>query len=254
MNILETKGLTKRFGGLTANNNLDLAIEKGSITGLIGPNGSGKTTFINLVSGVFPVTSGTIIFNGKDITNREKFEIVRLGMSRTFQTIRLFNRLTVLENVLVGRNNFYRSNLLDALFATGRLDREDKREREKALELLEMVGLKEYSYHLPANLPYGFRRSLEIARALSLEPSILLLDEPAAGMNRDEFKLLQAVIKKINNQGITILLVEHTMELVEAVVDKVIVLDYGRKLTSGSFKEIESNPEVIAAYLGKEEL
>jgi len=250
--ILETKGLTKNFGGLIAVNNLSIEIEEGSITGLIGPNGSGKTTFINLISGVFTVTSGQIFFKGEDITGLEKHEIARLGIGRTFQTIRLFDRLTVLENVLVGRHNSYSSGLLDALLKTSKLRREEEREQQKAMELLDLVGLKKYADQLPTNLPYGYRRSLEIARALSLEPTLLLLDEPAAGMNRDEFIRLQDIIREINEHKITILLVEHTMELVEAVVDQVIVLDYGKKLASGTFTEIENNPEVIAAYLGEE--
>ena len=254
MNILETKSLTKAFGGVIANIDLDIAVKMGSITGLIGPNGSGKTTFINVVSGVHRATSGKVYFNGKDITNMDKHKIARLGIARTFQTIRLFERLTVLETVLVARHMAYGAGLLDAVLATSKLKKANAREEARAKELLEIVGLGPEHYDVLGNsLPYGYRRSLEIARALALEPQLLLLDEPAAGMNRDEFNFLQQIILNVRKQGITILLVEHTMELVEAVVDHCIVLNYGQKLTEGAFCDCERDPRVIEAYLGKEE-
>lgn len=254
MNILETKGLTKSFGGVTANSNLDINIKKGSITGLIGPNGSGKTTFINVVSGVHKATSGKVIFNGRDITNLDKHKIAKAGMARTFQTIRLFERLSVLETVLVARHNSFDAKIWDAVFSTPRLKKAKAREEARAKELLHIVGLDKQHYHVLGNsLPYGYRRSLEIARALALEPSLLLLDEPAAGMNREEFNFLQEIILNVKKQGITILLVEHTMELVEAVVDHCVVLNYGQKLMEGPFCDCESDPRVIEAYLGKED-
>jgi ABC-type branched-subunit amino acid transport system ATPase component len=254
MNILETKGLTKSFGGVTANSNLDICIKKGSVTGLIGPNGSGKTTFINVVSGVYPATSGKVIFDGKDITSLDKYKIARAGIARTFQTIRLFERLSVLETVLVARHASYGASIWDAVLSTSRLRAANAREEARAKELLEIVGLGKQHYDVLGNsLPYGYRRSLEIARALALEPSLLLLDEPAAGMNREEFNFLQEIIQNVKQQGITILLVEHTMELVEAVVDHCVVLNYGQKLTEGPFCDCESDPRVIEAYLGKED-
>jgi branched-chain amino acid transport system ATP-binding protein len=253
--ILTTENLTKRFGGLTANNDLTLEIPGGRTTGLIGPNGSGKTTFINLVTGVYSLTSGTIRLEGKIISGRNSHEIAAMGVARTYQQIRLFNQLTVLENVMTARHVRFRTNLLDVFFGTKKLTGEEKAQREKAMEMLEIVGLADKAEEMPKNLPYGFRRNLEIARALALEPKLLLLDEPAAGMNRDEFMAVTDLIMRLRERGLSILLVEHTMEFVETVVDKVIVLNFGQKLAEGTFKEIENNPLVIEAYLGsKEEL
>lgn len=254
MSFLKLNNLTRRFGGLVAVNDLSFEIAEGKVTGLIGPNGSGKSTTINLISGVLPVSSGTVEFMGKTITGKSPHDIARMGIARTYQQIRVFESLTALENVQVARAGMYRSNLADVLVSTGRLKREERREREKARELLELVGLGKKCNEMPRNLPYGFRRCLEIARALALEPKLLLLDEPAAGMNRDEFMAVTDLILKLKNTGLSVLLVEHTMEFVETCVDHVVVLNFGQKLAEGSFRQIEQNPQVIEAYLGKEEL
>ena len=252
--ILRTEGLTKRFGGLVALNNLNVEMEENIIIGLIGPNGSGKTTFINTVTGVYKPDSGQIYFKGKPIGGLEPHAVAREGIARTYQRIRLFERMTVLQNVMVGSHIWYRSNILDVLRGSKHLQEEEERHKEKALELLELVGLRDKADSLPGSLPYGHRRKLEIARALAIEPSFLLLDEPAAGMNREEFLELQGLILRLKAEGITILLVEHTMELVESVVDHVIVVNFGQKLAEGSFKAIQQDKNVIEAYLGKEEL
>lgn len=254
MAFLKLNNLTRRFGGLVAVNDLSFEIEQGKVTGLIGPNGSGKSTTINLISGVLPVTSGTVEFMGQIITGKPAHQIARLGIARTYQQIRVFDSLTALENVQVARSGMYRSNLVDVLSSSGRLAREEAREREKAMELIKLVGLAGKEGERPHNLPYGFRRCLEIARALALEPKLLLLDEPAAGMNRDEFMAVTDLILKLKEGGLTVLLVEHTMEFVETVADHVVVLNFGQKLAEGTFREIEQNPQVIEAYLGKEEL
>lgn len=253
MAILTTENLTKRFGGLIANNDLTLTIPKGQVTGLIGPNGSGKTTFINLITGVYSLTSGIVRFEGKDISGRPSHEIAALGIARTYQQIRVFNQLTTLENVMAARHIQFSANLLDVIWGSKRLAREEKAQYDKAMELLEIVGLADKADEMPKNLPYGFRRNLEIARALALEPKLLLLDEPAAGMNRDEFMAVTDLILKLRDGGLSILLVEHTMEFVETVVDKVIVLNFGQKLAEGTFKAIENDPRVIEAYLGSKE-
>lgn len=252
MAILTTKNLTKKFGGLVAVNDLNIDIPEGQVTGLIGPNGSGKSTTINLISGVYRPTSGEIRLDGQDIAGKPAHIIASMGIARTYQQIRLFEQLTVLENVLAGRHLSYSSNLLDVLFGTRRLSTEEKAEKEKALEYLQIVGLADKADEYPKNLPYGFRRNLEIARALALEPKLLLLDEPAAGMNRDEFLAVMQLILNLKTRGLSILLVEHTMEFIEAVADKVIVLNFGCKLAEGTFREIEKDPNVIEAYLGKE--
>lgn len=254
MSFLKVNNLTRQFGGLVAVNNLSFEISEGKVTGLIGPNGSGKSTTINLISGVLPVTSGTVEFEGHTITGKSPHQIARMGIARTYQQIRVFESLTALENVQVARSGMYKAGLGDALTSSARLRREEARERAKARELLELVGLGKKGDEMPRNLPYGYRRCLEIARALALEPKLLLLDEPAAGMNRDEFMAVTDLILRLRKTGLAVLLVEHTMEFVETCVDHVVVLNFGQKLAEGSFRQIEQNPQVIEAYLGKEEL
>jgi len=254
MAFLALKNVTRRFGGLVAVNDLSFQLPQGKITGLIGPNGSGKSTTINLISGVLPLSAGSIEFEGKTITGRSPHTVAKMGIARTYQQIRVFENMTALENVQVARNGKYASSMVDVLLASGRLSREDQREREISMSLLELVGLTDKADEMPHNLPYGHRRCLEIARALALDPKLLLLDEPAAGMNRDEFMAVTDLILKLKEKGISVLLVEHTMEFVETVVDHVVVLNFGQKLAEGTFREIEQNPQVIEAYLGKEGL
>lgn len=254
MALLKTEHLTKKFGGLLALNDLSIEIREGQVTGLIGPNGSGKTTFINTVTGVYKPDRGNVIFKGKQIAGDEPHLIAKAGIARTYQRIRLFERMTVLQNVLVARHVWYRSNMAGVLANSACLRQEEADHTRRAMEMLELVGLRDKADSLPGSLPYGHRRNLEIARALALEPSLILLDEPAAGMNREEFLGLQRLILRLKDQGMTILLVEHTMELVESVVDHVIVLNFGQKLAEGSFDSISKDKSVIEAYLGKEEL
>jgi len=252
--ILETKDLTKKFGGVMANKNVNLTVDKGTITGLIGPNGSGKTTFINMVSGVLPSNSGKILFKEKDITKMNAYEIANLGISRTFQIIRLFGKLNVVENILVSRRKFYSSNYLDIFLNTKKLKEEEKEQFESVIELLKIFGREEQAFKMPNELPYGERRIVEIARAMALDPELILLDEPAAGMSRDEFAEISEILILLKEKGITILLIEHTMEFVRQVVDYVYVLNFGEIISRGTFDEIEHDKSVITAYLGEEAL
>jgi ABC-type branched-subunit amino acid transport system ATPase component len=252
-NILETRGLTKTFGGIVANRNIDLGIEEGKTTGLIGPNGSGKTTFINQVSGLLPPTSGRIFFKDKDITDQNACRTASLGVARTFQRIQLFDRMNAVENVLVSRKKFITSTVFDVVLGTRRLHREEREQYDKAMELLTLLGLENDAAKLPSSLPYGKRRALEIARALALDPSLLLLDEPAAGMTKEEFKEILRIMEILKEKKVTMLLVEHTMEFIRQAVDWVYVLNFGEVIAQGPFDEIEKDKAVIAAYLGDEE-
>lgn len=248
--LLETKDLTKRFGGIIANKDINLTIEAGKTTGLIGPNGSGKTTLINQVSGVLPATAGKTYFQGNDITTLSANRIARLGIGRTFQKIQLFERLTVIENVLVARRHFYKANVLDIVFNTRRSRREEQVQRDSAMTLLERFGLESEAQNRPSALPYGKRRALEIARALALEPKLLLLDEPAAGMAIEEYSGILTIMERLKEEGITMLLVEHTMEFIRRVVDWVYVLNFGEVISQGVFRDVEKDDAVIKAYLG----
>lgn len=252
--LLETRELTKHFGGIVANNNIDLTIKQGTITGLIGPNGSGKTTFINQISGVYPPTSGTILFHEHDITAMSANQRATLGVSRTFQRIRLFEKLNVVENVLVSRKKFYTSTVLDIFFKTKRLRQEEQEQFDYAMDLLQMFGLEQQAFMKTNELPYGKRRALEIARAMALEPALLLLDEPAAGMTKDEFQEIIKTLDILREKGITMLLVEHTMDFIRRVVDWVYVLNFGKIIAQGTFEEIEKDEGVITAYLGEDML
>jgi len=249
--LLETRKLTKKFGGLTAVNQVDLSVEEGKITALIGPNGSGKTTFFNLLTGVFPPNEGEIFFNGENLAERKPSLIARRGISRTFQNIQLFQRLTVLDNIMVAQDLHCRSTIFGVYLKTAAVAREEEEVCQKARSLIDLIGLKGLEDQEARNLPYGAQRLLEIARALATRPRLLLLDEPAAGMNVSESGDLMALIKKIRDQGMTILLVEHDMRVVMGISERVAVLNFGEKIAEGTPEEVKKNPDVIQAYLGR---
>lgn len=251
--LLEIKDLCLSFGGLKATNNVSIHAEEGKITGLIGPNGAGKTTFFNLISGVYKPDSGMIIFDGKRIDGLKPFQINEAGISRTYQIINLFKKMTVLENVLVGMHSCLRSSFFTSLLHTKKEREEEAAAVERAYELLEFVGLKENAMNEAGSLFYGQQRLLEIVRGLAGNPKLILLDEPAAGMNSKEKEELNVLLRRIIEKGVSILIVEHDMKLVMDVTDYIFVLNYGQLLAAGTPSEIQQNEDVIAAYLGGDE-
>ena len=248
--MLTLNEATIRFGGLTAVDHVSFTVEKGQIFGVIGPNGAGKTTLFNLVSGVHKLTSGSITFNGKDVGGLEPYQIAEAGIARTYQNINLFSNLTVLENAMIGRHTKSKSGLAAAIFRTPAQKREEAAIREKCMELLQFMGLEHKTDLLAKNLSYGEQRRLEIARAMASEPQLLLLDEPAAGMNSTEKVELTEMIRKIRDTGITILLVEHDMKLVMKITDRIAVLNFGELIALDEPQAVQNDPAVIAAYLG----
>ena len=252
--ILEARELTIRFGGLMAVSDFSAAFPRGSITGLIGPNGAGKTTCFNLITGFYRPTSGQVLFEGRPIEGLPAHKVCRAGIARTFQNIRLFTNETVLENVMIGRHLHQKTSWFQNLIFTPASMREDKAMRARCLELLDVVGLDGLAGEKAASLPYGAQRRLEIARALATDPSFLLLDEPAAGMNPQESEELMGFVRTIRDAfGLTILLIEHDMKVVMGICEHLWVLDYGLTIAAGSPETIRSDPKVITAYLGEED-
>ena len=252
MSMLKITNLGISFGGLRAVDDFNIEIEKGELYGLIGPNGAGKTTVFNLLTGVYKPTDGTIILDGKDITGKSTIEINKAGIARTFQNIRLFKQMSVLDNVKVGLHNKYRYSVATGILRLPKFFKTEKQMDEEALELLKVFDLDKEASYLASNLPYGKQRKLEIARALATQPKLLLLDEPAAGMNPNETQELMDTIKYIrDNFDMTVLLIEHDMRLVGGICERLTVLNFGQELASGATSDVLSNPELITAYLGE---
>jgi len=249
--MIQLDNITKKFGGVTAINNLNFKVSLGETFGLIGPNGAGKTTAFNIITGNYRATSGKIIFKNEDITNKKPNKIVQLGIARTFQNIRLFSSMSVLENVLIGFHNHIDYNFFEAIFRFPAFFKEEEKFKNEAMEILKTLKIEKFANSLATSLSYGNQRKVEIARALATTPSLLLLDEPAAGMNHTESEELAEILAVIKKEyDLTILLIEHDMKFVQKVCDRVLVLDYGKTIFEGNPKEMLKDKEVIKAYLG----
>lgn len=252
--ILELRNVNKSFGGVQAVKDMSFVIKTGELAGLIGPNGAGKTTIFNLITGVYDVTSGDIEFKGKNINKLKTFQVISLGIARTFQNLRLFAASSVLDNVMTAAQQHYKYSFFEAVSHMGRWKKQEKATKDESMELLERVGLADRANQAAGTLPYGLQRRLEIARAISLRPDLLLLDEPAAGMNAEEVEHLNELIQLIHSDfNLTILLIEHHMDMVMAICPHIVCMNFGAKIAEGTPDAIQSHPEVLKAYLGEEE-
>ncbi|MFV8833988.1 ABC transporter ATP-binding protein [Aquisalimonas sp.] len=250
MSMLKVESMTKKFGGLRAIENLSFEVSRGGVHSVIGPNGAGKTTLFNLITGVYQPTTGRVLLGGQDLSGMPVHRRAALGMSRTFQNLQLCLNMTARENVMLGAHLGLPTSFVSSMLRLPHMRRADKRCRERAAELMEYVGLGQYVHHETTAMPYGALKRLEIARALAADPELLLLDEPAAGLNANETAAIEKLIHNLNKDGVTVVLVEHDMKLVMNISSHIVVLNYGEKLAEGTAQEIRNHPDVIAAYLG----